>query len=86
MPEWLEKELARELAPVEAPEELWRRVRGGRVIVIGRQQSRPPALLVAAAAMLLATVGAIWLWGSPGRPSPNRATAQGACYTCHASL
>jgi hypothetical protein len=89
MPDWLERELAHQLAPVEAPAELWGRVRGSRDgPAIRRRPGRSPALLLAAAAMVVATVGAIWLFGgSPaGAPAPNRVSAQVSCYTCHTSL
>ncbi|HUA58968.1 MAG TPA: hypothetical protein VML19_09455 [Verrucomicrobiae bacterium] len=85
MPEWLERELARELAPVEAPDELWLRVRSGGPAV-SRRKGRSPVLLLAAAAALLATVGAIWMWGSPVRDGGRQTMAQGSCYACHTSL
>lgn len=86
MSEWLELELADQLAPVEAPDELWGRVRRGRAPQ--PRPRRPPALWLAAAAMVVATAGAIWLFGaSPaGAPSPNRVSAQVSCYACHTSL
>jgi len=85
MPEWLEQELAREIAPVEAPDELWCRIQMGRVAVVSPRR-RSPALLVAAAAMVLVTAGAIWLWGSPVRTGTATPSAQGSCYMCHTSL
>ena len=85
MPEWLERELARELAPVEAPDELWMHVRLGRMAP-ARHRGRSPILLVAAAAALLATVGAIWMWGSPARSGRQQTMAQGSCYACHSTL
>ena len=92
MPDWLELELADQLAPVEAPDELWGRVRGSahgaRGPATRPRPSRSPALWLAAAAMLVATAGAIWLFGaSPaGAPSPNRVSAQASCYSCHNTL
>jgi len=84
MPEWLERELTREMAPVEAPEDLWHRVNARGVTVRGTH--RPPALLLAAAAMLLLSVGAIWLWGNPVRTPVPRPAASGSCYACHMNL
>jgi hypothetical protein len=92
MPDWLELQLAHQLAPVEAPDELWGRVRGFGSGARGSAPSpRPrhsPVLWLAAAAMLVATAGAIWLFGaSPaGAPSPNRVSAQVSCYACHTTL
>jgi hypothetical protein len=87
MSDWLELELAQELAPVEAPDELWDRVRGGRLAIVPKPR-RSPVLWLAAAAMLAATVGAVWLFGgsTAGAPSSARATMQVSCYTCHTSL
>ena len=85
MPEWMERELARELSPVDAPDDLWLRIRDGRGKAPVRK-SRPQAFLVAAAAMLLVTAGAIWLWGSPARNPVPQVSAQGSCYACHTSL
>jgi len=83
MSEWLDRQLTAELAPVEAPDELWQRVQAGRLTVVPpRRQGRSPLLLVAAAAGLLVTAGAVWLWGNPATPTPGR-VAQGSCYACH---
>ena len=88
MPEWLQRELSRQLRPVEAPEELWRRVRSGRSVPERRRPKRSPVLLLAAAAMVLTTVGAIWLFGgSPaGVRTASRVGAEASCYACHTSL
>ena len=86
MPEWLERELARELKSVEAPDDLWQRVHAVRGAVTVRGRARPPALFLAAAAMLLLTAGALWLWGNPARNPVPQPTASGSCYACHMSL
>jgi ferric-dicitrate binding protein FerR (iron transport regulator) len=88
MADWLELELAHQLAPVEAPDELWGRVREARNPAPSPRPRRSPALWLAAAAMVVATAGAIWLFGaSPsGAPSPNRVSAQASCYACHTTL
>ena len=83
--DWLELELAHGLAPVEAPGELWKRVRWASDLAPRPRPRRSPALMLAAAAMVVATVGAIWVFGaSPtGAPSPNRVSAQASCSACH---
>ncbi len=82
MPEWLERELSRGLAPVKAPDELWLRVSSGGA---HRRRGRSHVFL-AVAAGLLVTVGAIWLWGNPARNPASQVAAQGACYSCHTNL
>lgn len=83
MSEWLEQELARELAPVDAPGDLWLRIRIGGDRAPKR---KPSAFLMAAAAMFLVAAGAFWLWGNPARSSGPQTASQGTCYTCHTSL
>lgn len=93
MSEWLELELAHELAPVEAPNDLWERVRTAA-------RSQPPARRtwlawpVAAIVMILIAVGTLLLVArGEQRPAASRhlaleqpRTHDASCLTCHTNL
>ena len=64
MPEWLELELAHRLAPADAPEELWDRIRHGRA---PRPASRP-VWPIAAIVTVMVALGALWM-AAKGEPS-----------------
>lgn len=79
MPEWLEKELKANLAPVEAPEAL-------RLPLTNRRGSdrRVSAFLIAAA-MVVLSAGTLWLSArQPARIAPTRWKANDHnCVLCH---
>jgi hypothetical protein len=87
MPEWLERELAANLAPVQAPEALRDRIYRPPQMMPARRIS---AFLIAAA-MVLLTAGTMWLssaqssfssaprWSPAGRAQMNDHT----CLLCH---
>src|ERR1700728_396826 len=60
MSDWLDLELAHELRPVKAPEELWRRVQIGRPPRAAQNRSRPSRLPVLVAIAVLIAAGALW--------------------------
>ncbi|MGA3241477.1 MAG: hypothetical protein ABSG03_34890 [Bryobacteraceae bacterium] len=88
MSEWLELELAHGLAPVRAPERLWRLVQTPDPVVRTRRRPVKTALLLAAAAAASVWLAAAW------RPevrnvrtiglSANPAYSHVACRSCHA--
>jgi len=87
--DWLELELAESLPPVEAPDELWTRIRFAAGSSAERRPAlrRPFPLMLAAAALLL---GAAWL-ALPGterqpRVRPATPTASQSCSLCHTTL
>jgi hypothetical protein len=56
MPEWLERELAANLAPVEAPDSLRERVLRPKAL-----PARQISVFLIAAAMMVLTAGTVWL-------------------------
>jgi hypothetical protein len=89
MPDWLEQELTDHLAPVKAPDDLWRRV-----------AAAPPArtaspvrvrMLPIAAVVTLVLAGALWLMArGEGRQAgyrqfPASARAE-TCVLCHTTM
>jgi hypothetical protein len=91
--DWLELELSHDLAPVEAPGELWDRVRPGarREPRRGRVWTAWP---MAAVIMILIAVGTLLLVAKGEQPAPaTRHLAQeqprthdASCLTCHTNL
>jgi hypothetical protein len=89
MPDWLELELSEHLAPVKAPDDLWRRVSTGPAPVTAfpfRQRALP---IAAVATLVLA--GALWFMArGQGRQAtyrqfPASARAE-SCLLCHTTL
>ena len=80
MPEWLERELAMNLAPVEAPEILGERVLRPR----SAPRRRVSAFLIAAA-MVVLSAGTVWLSArAPERITPVRWKVNDHnCAACH---
>jgi hypothetical protein len=86
MPEWLERELAANLAPVQAPEEL-----RDRMFRPAMMPARRVSAFLIAAAMVLLTAGTMWLssaqssrvsatrWSPTSRVQVNDHT----CVLCH---
>jgi hypothetical protein len=91
MPEWLEVELARSLAPVQAPEELWDRILDPRGCNAPR--AARSAWSIAAIVTIMVTAWAFW-FAARGEPvSATRSVAfsnhrqtEETCKLCHASL
>jgi len=89
MRDWLELELAEHLAPVKAPDDLWRRVAAA--------QAAPPAArlrlnpLPIAAVVTLILAGALWFMArGEGRQAtyrqfPASARAE-SCLMCHTTM
>src|SRR5579862_3986537 len=90
---WIETELARELRPVAAPEELWSRI---------HEQRRPLRVLphpwrawsIASVSLVILLIGVFWGLGKADNrsasqkmirlPSPVRSSEDGHCLLCHA--
>jgi hypothetical protein len=90
MHDWLEPELLEQLAPVQAPDELWRRVNRVRTARIAASPSRVRTLPVAAVVTLI-LAGALWFMArGAGRPATYRqfpVSARGeSCLVCHNTL
>ena len=56
MPDWLERELRRELAPVEAPEALWNSVQGSRYSERKRALRSWPVAAILTVALAIGTI------------------------------
>jgi len=65
MADWLELELAHQLAPAKAPDELWERVQRGRL----RQPERKPVWPIAAIVTMMIAAGAMWMAAKGEQPS-----------------
>src|SRR5690242_12318132 len=65
MADWLELELAHQLAPAKAPDELWDRVRNGRL----PQPERKPVWPIAAIVTVMIAAGAMWMAAKGAQPS-----------------
>lgn len=87
MSEWLELELADQLAPVRAPERLWQVVRAERPRAVVRRRPVKAVLLVAAAAAASVWIVAAWRPESRSvRTVPLSASSMEshmACRSCH---
>ena len=93
MPEWLELELAHQMAPVEAPDELWERVRpAARPEPVGRRAWS--AWPIAAIVMILIAAGTLLLVARGEQPAiaPRHLALEQPrntdhpCLTCHTNL
>jgi len=82
MSEWLDLELSHELAPTEAPDELW-----GAVCVARRRPTAPPFSFPIAAVVTLILAGALYFIAR-GQPAatPYRTAAHSECGLCHTTL
>ena len=85
MSDWLDLELSHNLAPTEAPPELW-----GRITAARARRSSPHFALPIAAVVTLVLAGALFFIarGAPA-PQPYRgytATAHTECASCHATI
>jgi hypothetical protein len=90
MHDWLEAELSEHLAPVHAPDDLWRRVSEARPAPAMALPLRPRALPIAAVVALV-LAGALWFMArGAGRQAnfrqfPASARAE-SCLLCHATM
>jgi hypothetical protein len=90
MRDWLELELAEHLAPVKAPDELWRRVSNARPAPVALLPMRQRALPIAAVVTLI-LAGALWFMArGEGRQAtyrqfPVSARAE-SCLLCHTTM
>jgi hypothetical protein len=89
MSDWLERELRRELAPVEAPDGLWQRVNPNRTVP-RRRSFRPwpvAAILTAAVA-----IGTLWMVAKGEQPQTHQLALENGrdrsptCLSCHTSI
>ncbi len=93
MSDWLEVELTQHLAPVEAPADLWERVRPGAWPEPPGRSIRA-AWPIAALIMILIALGTLLLVAKGEQPAPEtRHLAQeqpgihdASCLTCHTNL
>jgi len=90
MRDWLEVELSEHMAPVKAPDELWRRVNSGRPAAVMALPLRQRALPIAAVVTLI-LAGALWFMArGEVRPATYRqfsASARGeSCLLCHTTM
>jgi hypothetical protein len=83
MPEWLDLELSHELAPTEAPDELW-----GRVCAAQRRPQTPPFAFPLAAVVTLILAGALYFIarGEPAATPYRNAAAHSECGLCHTTM
>ena len=77
MSEWVDLQLAHQLAPVTAPDQLWDRVQGKR----GKR--RMPRLALATAAAVLAVVALAYSSTRPREIPRFAGTLPGGCLQCH---
>ena len=78
MSEWVDLQLAHQLAPVGAPDELWDRVQGRR-----RRRQTVPRLALATAMAVLVVVALAYSSTRP-REIPRLASLPtGSCVQCH---
>jgi hypothetical protein len=90
MRDWLELELSEHLAPVKAPDELWRRVNSARRAPVSALPLRQRALPIAAVVTLI-LAGALWFMArGEGRQATYRQFPASAraenCLLCHATI
>jgi hypothetical protein len=92
MSDWLELELADNLAPAPAPDELWERVADAAAAPARRRRLiLYPAALPIAAVVTLVLAGALWFVArgqqpqTSFRPFPASARAEN-CLLCHTTL
>lgn len=82
MSEWLELELAEQLAPVDPPDELW-----NRCIAPRRREVPQRRLWLAAAMVFVMAGGSLWLFGQRSARNDSRwlpaQTPPGSCILCH---
>ena len=88
MADWLERELRRELAPVEAPQGLWDAVQGQRNPAKRRVLRRWP---VAAILTVALAIGTLWMVARGEQPQQHLALegprdGGAACLSCHTSI
>lgn len=82
MPEWLDLELSHHLAPVEAPDVLWRRVAAAQPPSRGAKSFF--AVPVAALATLMLASALYFIARGQPAPAPYRVTNPAAeCIRCH---
>jgi len=90
MRDWLELELSEHLAPVKAPDDLWRRVNTARPAAAAALPLRLRALPIAAVVTLI-LAGALWFMArGEGRQAtyrqfPASARAE-SCLLCHTTM
>ena len=90
MRDWLELELSEHLAPVKAPDDLWRRVNTARPAAAATLPLRLRALPIAAVVTLI-LAGALWFMArGEGRQAtyrqfPASARAE-SCLLCHTTM
>jgi hypothetical protein len=90
MRDWMEQELSEHLAPVHAPDDLWRRVNGARSAQAAVFPLRLRALPIAAVVTLV-LAGALWFMArGEGRQATYRqfsTSARGeSCLLCHTTM
>ncbi len=77
---WLEQELARQLKPASAPDDLWQRIHEQRrPLRVGPDRRIQWSVALAA----LAAFFAILAWPAPKAPKPAPFASQ-TCFLCHA--
>ena len=90
MRDWLEQELSEHLAPVQAPDDLWRRVSNAQAAPVVALSMRQRALPIAAVVTLI-LAGALWFMArGEGRQAtyrqfPASARAE-SCLLCHTTM
>jgi hypothetical protein len=90
MRDWMELELSEHLAPVKAPEDLWRRVNTAQPALAVALPLRQRALPIAAVVTLI-LAGAVWFMARgegrqvPYRQLPASARAE-SCLLCHTTI
>jgi hypothetical protein len=68
MSDWLELDLAHQLAPVKAPDELWQRVEGAIQTAPAGPGNRSKWLPIAAILMVMAGASAMWMFAKAPEP------------------
>ena len=91
MPDWLELELAEHLAPVQAPDDLWRRVANAYPPPVRAAAPLRLRALPIAAVVTLILAGALWFMARGEtsqvtyRQLPASARAE-SCLMCHTTM
>jgi rubredoxin len=85
MPDFLERELERHLAPVRAPETLWEKIDRRRHTPVAWNPGRRLILFPALALIVLTVAaGAAWKTGQPAaRTNPTVTGTSDSCPMCH---
>ncbi len=88
MRDWLELELSEHMAPVKAPDDLWRRVNTARPTAVEPMRLRA---LPIAAVVTLVLAGALWFMArGEGRQATYRQFSPSAraesCLLCHTTM